>query len=222
MVKLCIFDLDGTVLDTVKTIAYYGNSTLEKHGIQPIPTEEYNYLAGTGAKNLVKKMLAYRGCEEEALFERVFADYNGAYNRDTTYLTGIFPGLKAALDAIRGAGITLAVVSNKPDFAAKQVISEFYGAGYFADVIGQRPDVPLKPDPKAVLEVMKKHGVAPEECLYFGDTSTDMQTGKNAKIFTVGVLWGFRGREELLANGADLLMETPGALSDFVLSHKSF
>lgn len=218
MVKLCIFDLDGTVLDTLQTIAYYGNLALEKNGIQPIPVREYRYLAGTGAGNLVHKMLQYRCCDTQPVFEKVFRDYNEAYNADVTCRSAIFPGLREALDAIREAGISLSIVSNKPDFAAKHVVSKLYGDGYFTRVVGQREGVALKPDPGAVIEVMKEQGVSSEECLYFGDTSTDMQTGKNAGIFTVGVLWGFRDREELLENGADLLLERPEEICSFVLS----
>ena len=217
MVKLCIFDLDGTVLDTVETIAYYGNYALAQNGIAPIDSREYQYLAGTGAANLIRKMLSFRGCDE-GLFEKVFRDYNAAYNGDVTYRSSIFPGLKEALDAVKRLVIRLAIVSNKPDFATKLVLSKLYGEDYFVDVVGQQEGVPLKPDPTAVQAVMKRQGVTPEECLYFGDTSTDMLTGKNAGMFTVGVLWGFRGREELLENGADLLVQTPEELGQFILS----
>lgn len=214
MIKLCIFDLDGTVLDTVGTIAYYANQALEKNGIEPIEKKQYNFLAGRGIANLVRGMLEYRGCYSEELYERVFRDYDTEYNKDVSRGTTIFEGLLESLDRLKQKGIKLAIVSNKPDFAAQTVVKALYGEGYFDYVTGQTPGGILKPDPSVVLKVMEHFGASREECLYFGDTSTDMQTGKNAGIFTVGVLWGFRGREELLENGADLLLEHPRQIGD--------
>ncbi len=218
MIKLCIFDLDGTVLDTVGTIAYYANGALEKHGIEPIEKKQYNFLAGKGVSNLVRGMLEYRGCYSEALFARVFADYNEAYNKDVTKGTAVFEGLREILDALKSRGIRLAIVSNKPDFAAQTVVNKLYGEGYFDFVTGQKSGGVLKPDPTEVLNVMRVFGVGREACVYVGDTGVDMQTGRNAGLFTVGVLWGFRGREELLRDGADVLAENPQELYDCILN----
>lgn len=209
MIKLCIFDLDGTVLDTIGTIAYYGNYALEKNQIAPIDVGEYNYLAGTGASNLVKNMLRFRQCLTEETYARVYADYQEAYNKDVAYQSKIFDGLKETLDKIKSMGVSLAIVSNKPDYAAKKVVEALYGKDYFVRVDGQKEGKPLKPDPKAVLDILSEFQVSKEECLYIGDTDVDMQTGKNAGIFTVGVLWGFRGEEELLKSGADLVVQNP-------------
>ena len=216
MIKLCIFDLDGTVLDTVGTIAYYGNDALEKNGIAPIEKREYNFLAGRGARVLVRGMLEYRGVYSDELFERVFADYNEAYDKDVTYGTSLFEGLKEVLDALRARGVKLAIISNKPNFAARTVVEQFYGKGYFDAVFGQREGVPLKPDPTAVAAMMNDFGVTPAECAFVGDTGVDMQTGKNAGVLAVGVLWGFRGRDELLRDGADALAENPKELFDII------
>lgn len=218
MVKLCIFDLDGTVLDTVGTIAYYGNEALQKYGIEPIEKREYNFLAGKGARNLVRGMLEYRACYSDELFERVFYTYNEAYDKDVTKGTTIFAGLKEILDDLKARGIRIAIVSNKPDFAARTVVNALYGEGYFDFVTGQVAGGILKPAPDEVLRVIDRFGVRREECVYIGDTGVDMQTGRNAELFTVGVLWGFRGREELLRDGADALAATPKELSDHILS----
>ena len=216
MIKLCIFDLDGTVLDTVGTIAYYANGALVKNGIEPIEKKQYNFLAGRGIANLVRGMLEYRGCYSDALYERVFYDYDTEYNKDVAKGTTVFEGLMESLDFLKERGVKLAIVSNKPDFAAQTVVKALYGDGYFDFVTGQTPGGILKPDPSVVLGVMERFGASREECLYFGDTSTDMQTGKNAGLYTVGVLWGFRGREELLENGADLLLAHPGQIRDLI------
>lgn len=217
MVKLCIFDLDGTVLDTVQSIAHYANGALIKNGVEPIEANEYKHLAGRGIANLVRGMLQFRGCYSDALYEKVLFDYDTAYNADVAYKTKIFDGLKETLDGIKALGVRMAIVSNKPDFAAKTVVHTLYGEGYFDFVTGQTSGGILKPDPTVVLSVMEQFGVTREECLYIGDTSTDMQTGKNAGMYTVGVLWGFRGREELLENGADLLIQRPRELYDHIV-----
>ena len=220
MIKLCIFDLDGTVLDTVHTIAYYGNFALQKHGIEPIEDKEYNYFAGNGAVNLIKRALRFRNCLTDEIFEKVFSDYNAAYNANTSYLTAPFDGIKETLDAIKSLGIKMAILSNKPHFATCGVITELFGEGYFDVVYGQREDVPIKPDPTAVLGIMGEMDATAEQCLYIGDTGTDMKTGKNAGLCTVGVTWGFRGKDELLENGADIIIEKPCQLLDCINAQK--
>lgn len=216
MTKLCIFDLDGTVLDTVETIAYYGNYALEKNGIAPIPVEQYKTLVGNGAKNLIQKMLQVRGCLTEERFQAVFSVYDAAYNANTSYKTKMYDGIFETLEAIKAAGIQIAILSNKPHFATCGVVKALFGDDYFDLVLGQREGYPLKPNPTVVQQIMSDFGVSPEECLYMGDTGTDMKTGKNAGIFTIGVLWGFRGIDELLASGADATVDTPQALLNYI------
>lgn len=220
MTKLCIFDLDGTVLDTVGSIAYYGNLALEKNGIEPIDVHEYRYFAGDGAKNLIKRMLNYRSCYSDALHAKVFREYNEMYNADVVCKTVIFDGLKDVLDELKALGYRFAIVSNKPDFAAKTVANALYGDGYFDCIVGQKEGSALKPDPREVLTVMDTLGVHREDCVYVGDTDTDMQTGKNANLYTVGVLWGFREREELIASGADVIVASPKELLEAIMQHK--
>ena len=220
MIKLCIFDLDGTVLDTVHTIAYYGNYALQKNGIEPIDDEEYKYFAGNGAVNLIKRALRFRGCLTDEIFQKVFADYNAAYNANTSYLTAPFDGIRGILDTIKAQGIKMVILSNKPHFATCGVITSLFGEDYFDCVYGQREDVPIKPDPTAVYGIMEECNAKAEECLYIGDTGTDMKTGKNAGLYTVGVLWGFRGKDELLESGADVIIEKPVELLDCIEAKK--
>ena len=220
MIKLCIFDLDGTVLDTVHTIAYYGNYALRQHGIEPIDVEEYKYFAGNGAVNLIKRALRFRDALTDETFEKVFKTYDAAYNADTSYLSGKFDGMQETLDAIKAQGIQMAILSNKPHFATCGVITSLFGDGYFDRVYGQRENVPIKPDPAAVYQILEELGAKQEECLYVGDTGTDMKTGKNAGLCTVGVLWGFRGKEELLDSGADMIIARPCQLLDCIDAQK--
>ena len=114
----------------------------------------------------------------------------------------------------------MAILSNKPHFATCGVITSLFGEGYFDCVYGQREDVPIKPDPTAVLGIMQELNATPEQCLYIGDTGTDMKTGKNAKLCTVGVTWGFRGKDELIQNGADMIIDTPCQLLDCINAQK--
>ena len=212
MPKLCIFDLDGTVLDTAPSIAHFGNLALQKHGIEPIDEKEYKYFAGDGAKILIKRMLEYRTCYSDALHASVFKLYNELYNADVTCKTVIFDGLKEVLDRLKAEGYRFAIVSNKPDFAAKTVANSLYGEGYFDRVVGQKEGSALKPNPGEVFAVMQELGANAKDCVYVGDTDTDMKTGKNADLYTIGVLWGFRRREELEKNGADAIAATPEEL----------
>ena len=216
MIKLCIFDLDGTVLNTLDTIAYFANQALIKNGISPIETKAYKYLVGGGIKQLIHKMLAYRGLSSEELYCRVYEDYDQAYSADVAYKTVIYDGLKEVLDALKHRGVALSIVSNKPDNVTRGVVHALFEEGYFAYVTGQVPGGALKPDPTAVLSLISRMGISPEDCVYIGDTSTDMLTGKNAGIFTVGVTWGFRDREELTAHGADAVIDTPAELLAWV------
>ena len=210
--KLCIFDLDGTVLDTVGSIAHYGNLALQKHGIEPIDEKEYKYFAGDGAKNLIIRMLNYRNCYTDVRYASVFKLYNELYNADVTCKTVIFDGLKEVLDQLKAEGYRFVIVSNKPDFAAKAVANTLYGEGYFDRVVGQKEGSFLKPNPGEVFAAMQELGARGEDCIYVGDTDTDMRTGRNANLYTIGVLWGFRGREELEASGADVIAATPAEL----------
>ena len=210
--KLCIFDLDGTVLDTVGSIAHFGNLALVHHGIEAIDEKEYNRFAGDGAKNLIARMLNYRACYSDELHASVFRVYNELYNADVTCKTVIFDGLKEVLDRLKRLGYRFVIVSNKPDFAAKTVANALYGEGYFERVVGQKEGSALKPNPGEVLAVMQALGADAKNCVYVGDTDTDMLTGKNANLYTIGVLWGFRDRAELEASGADAVVATPEEL----------
>ncbi len=210
--KLCVFDLDGTLLDTLPSIAYFGNGALVKNGLSPIPAEEYRFFAGDGIYTLVHRMLAWLGADTEDMFARVFEDYKTAYHADTTRGTQMFAGLSDVLDRLHADGIQLAVFSNKPDEAVQDLWQTLLGKDRFAAAVGQIDGVPLKPDPTAVFRMMEQVGATAEQTCYIGDTSTDMQTAVNAGVYAVGVLWGFRGAEELQGAGADVLCATPEEL----------
>ena len=216
MKKCCIFDLDGTLLNTINTIEYYGNNALSRCGLPPIGVDKYKYFVGNGAKILVKRMLDFCKCESSEIFEKVYDDYTKSYDNDVLYKTEVYDGIKETLAELKKNNIKIAVLSNKPDFAAKSVVDIFFGKGYFDVVFGQRENVPIKPDPQGVFEILDMFNLEKEDCLYIGDTGVDMSTGKSAGLFSVGVLWGFRGEEELCSAGADTIIEKPQELLKFI------
>ena len=206
MVKACIFDMDGTTVNTINSRAHFANKALNKFGLPSIETERYKLLVGNGAVTLVKRMIAETGGSAEQ-FEKVLNEYNTTYDNDFMYLTKPYEGIPELLESLKKSGIKTAIVSNKPDSTAKKVSDKLFGEKLIDVCFGAREGVPLKPDPAAVFEVMEILGVAPQECLYIGDTAVDMTTGKNAGIFTIGVLWGFRDRKEIESAGADMVTD---------------
>lgn len=211
--KCVIFDLDGTLADTLSSIAYFANRALTQCGYDAIPLEKYRYLVGNGAKNLVLGMLRTVGAAESA-YDRVAPVYNDGYDSDALYLTKPYDGVLELLDALRARGVKTAVLSNKPDRTTQKVCAALFD-GKLAAVRGQRADTPRKPDPEAVRLLLAELGCTAEECVYVGDTDTDMQTGRNAGAFTVGVLWGFRDEKELVENGADAIIAHPMELLSY-------
>lgn len=207
MIKACIFDMDGTVADTLTTIAYFTNAALEKFGYPAVDKEAYKLMIGNGTEMMVRRAMKRAGAPDE-LFEPIRTDYVSAYDRNFLYLTAPYDGIVPMLRALKDAGLMLAIVSNKPDAIAGKINEELFG-----DLVdccrGGRDGVPLKPDPQAVLETMDELGVSPDECLYIGDTAVDMETGKNAGIYSIGVLWGFRDAKELSEAHADVIVSSP-------------
>ena len=217
MIKCAVFDLDGTLLNTLTTIAYYCNKSLEALGLEPIETEKYKYFVGEGAAKLIHRILEYRAFSASAEREaEILNEYVSSYNKNPEYLTAVYNGIEPLLDRLSEEGISIAVLSNKPESSVKPLVEKFFGNERFSIVSGQKEGVPRKPDPTALFEILEKLGATPEECLYIGDTSTDMKTGKAAGPFTVGVLWGFRDREELIENGADFIAENPMQIAELI------
>ena len=210
MIKCCIFDLDGTLLNTLTTITYYVNLTTAKRGIAPITEEECKRFIGNGALNLIRRTLESKGITDEDLSRELWQEYMKEYNVDSMYLTVPYGGIPELLSALKEKGVLLGVLSNKQDSSTRDVVEKIF-PGVFDAVRGDCSDsIPLKPAPDGLFLMMDKLIVKPEEVLYIGDTGVDMKTGKAAAVKkTVGVLWGFRSREELIESGADILVENP-------------
>lgn len=207
--KACIFDLDGTLCNTLDSMAISANQVIERFGYAPLPAQNFRYYAGDGAKTLVERVLRDAGDEKLIHLDEAFEAYRAIFNKDCTYKVTIYDGILETLQQLKAMGMKLAVLSNKPHAQTVKVISTLFGDGLFDHVQGQQEGIEKKPDPSGVFAITKGFDVKPEECMYIGDTNVDMMTGNRAGAFTVGVLWGFRTREELVKNHAHALAEQP-------------
>jgi len=204
-----IFDLDGTLSDSLESIAYCANRALKKYGFLEIDKEKYKYFVGDGADEMIRRSLYYAGDLMLGHYEQVKAEYDRLFEVDCMYKVVPYEGILELLTELKKRNIKIAVLSNKPDLRTIDVVESLFGADYFDCVRGQRTGIPKKPSPHGVFEIIRELGVATEETYYMGDTSTDMKTGKSAGLFTIGVLWGFRDRKELEENNADAIISFP-------------
>jgi phosphoglycolate phosphatase len=215
MYKACIFDLDGTLLDTLTAISYTGNLTFQEFGMEPFEKEEYKYFVGDGAGNLVARAMKKRGIPEEQ-YEEILDRYQENFAKHCMYQVHPYEGIPELLSSLKEAGVKIAVLSNKPHERTIENIETMFGKGYFDHIQGEQKEVRRKPDPSGVFQIMNRFGLSREDCLYIGDTNTDMQTGKNAGLSTVGVTWGFRPEEELQAFHPAHIAHHPSEIWDVV------
>lgn len=205
LIKAVLFDLDGTLTDTLRDIADAMNHSLHLHGLPEWPVDAYRYLVGNGAKKLAER--AVRERQELAL--AVQKEYQAYYETHNLVTTRPYEGVPEMLDALQAHGIKLAVFSNKPDADTKNVVQHFFPDVPWIDVRGQVSGIPVKPDPAGALLTAQALGEAPQDILYLGDTSTDMCCARNAGMIPVGALWGFRTEDELRESGAIRCLSHP-------------
>lgn len=202
--KGIIFDLDGTLLNTIDDITKALNYALSKNGLTNVTVSESKYLVGNGAKVLIERTLN-KVCDSNwdmNLFENVYNDYMFSYNLWKTNTTIPYQSVVKTLHILQRKNIKLAVLSNKPERDTKDVVKKYFG-DIFDIVRGGREGVPLKPDPTAVNEMISEMGLKSDEVIYVGDSNVDMETGKNASLYSVGACYGFRTKKELVAAGTD-------------------
>lgn len=209
MKKAVIFDLDGTLSDSIQSMKRCGDEAVAAWGYGPFSEEQYKYFVGDGAANLVKRMLLAAGDKELVHFEEAFARYKELFREGCMYKVKPYDGIPELLSALKEKGVAIAVLSNKPHEETVNVIETLFGRGYFDVIQGQKENVAIKPSAEGVFQILEQLKLSAADILYLGDTSTDMQTGKNAGAFTVGALWGFRDRRELEENHADAVIEHP-------------
>lgn len=206
-----LFDLDGTLLDTLGDLADSMNTVLEEQRYPLHPVEAYRYFVGDGMRELARRVLPADQRSDAlvaANIERMTAEYAKRWKCKTRP----YPGMEDALDALAAGGIRMAVLSNKPDAFTKMMIPALLPRWNFYPVIGARPGVPVKPDPQAALEIAGLLQLQPDQIMYVGDTSVDMKTANAAGMFAVGVAWGFRELDELNRNGAKAIARVPSDL----------
>ena len=204
MYKTVVFDLDGTLLNTIDDLADAGNRVCAARGWPQHTVEEYKYFVGNGIPKLVERFSPPEARTPAVLADTLaaFQAYYGAHLRDKT---APYPGMPALLARLKAAGVQLAVFSNKADPLARQVVADYFDAALFDAVRGALPGVPTKPAPQGTLALMQAIGADPAATLYVGDSNVDVDTAHNAGLPCCGVLWGFRTRQELTDAGAEHL-----------------
>lgn len=212
MYRACIFDLDGTLTDTLESLTFSVNETMKEIGFPGITRDQCRKFVGNGAKVLIEKALEAGGDSGHVHFDEAFSVYKRIFDANCTYKVEPYKGMPAILDRMRQHGIQLGVLSNKPHRQAVHVVDEIFGRDMFDQVQGQREGVPRKPNPAALLSMARFFGVRPEETLYIGDSEVDAATGKAARMDTILVSWGFRSLEVLKDAAPDWIVDSPAQI----------
>lgn len=208
----CVFDLDGTLINSLADLAASSNYALRALGFPVFETARYRYFVGDGASKLIERIVPEDSRSPETLAEgrRLFDEYYGVHYLDNTKP---YDGVTDLLRELKARGVKLAVVSNKPDVFVRELVAKLFG-DIFDSVAGQRDGIPRKPDPAGVLACCREMDVDTAACRYVGDSGVDMLTAAAAGAIGIGALWGFRGKDELLRNGAKALIVSPLQLLD--------
>jgi phosphoglycolate phosphatase len=207
--KAVLFDLDGTLLDTLDDLGDSMNTVLASLGYPVHGMDAYRYFVGDGVENLVRRSLPDSVRSDEDIVRACVPRMRGEYARRWKDKTHLYDGIADMLDGLLARGIRLAILSNKPHPAVLDVARHFFSPWHFDAAVVARPGIPMKPDAGAALEVAREMAIPPAGFLYLGDTNTDMITAESAGMFPVGAVWGFRTAEELRASGARALVEHP-------------
>ena len=214
--KACIFDLDGTLTNTLESMTYSVNLTLKEMGLSQITKDQCRMFVGNGARVLIEESLKVSGDPKASRIEEGMKIYGRIFDQNCTYHVTLYEGIPEMLKALKDRGIHLAVLSNKPDRQTVKVVKEIFGDNIFDYAQGQKDGIRRKPEPDGVWYLMEQMQVSKEECLYIGDSEVDAATGKNAGLKTIGVLWGFRDRKTLETAEVDDLIDRPDELLQFV------
>jgi phosphoglycolate phosphatase len=206
--KAIIFDLDGTLLDTLEDIAISANYALSCLNFKPEPTEAYRYYVGEGVVKLFENIFAQNPQSPQTV-QKAVSFFEEHYAKQFYCHTKPYEGINKLLTFLQKRGFKMAILSNKPDHFTKKCALKYFRSWQFEVVFGAREGIARKPDPSAALEIAQYLHVRPEECFYLGDTMIDMQTANRAGMIALGALWGFREAEELKTYGARYLLESP-------------
>lgn len=212
-----IFDLDGTLLNSLEDLADSTNKALALHGFSEHSSEEYKLFIGNGMRQLIKNASPENTDDDK--IEQILIDFRAIYIKNYINKTCPYNNIESSLRKLKEMGIRMSICSNKADKMTNEIVEKTIGKEYFDVVFGERDGVPKKPDPASLLEAAEIMKVNPGETIYIGDSGGDMISAKNAGMYAVGALWGFRSKEELENHGAQLLVSDPMELVDFISSN---
>ncbi len=212
--KLAIFDLDGTILDTLDDLANSTNAALKLNSLPARSREEIRSFVGNGIRLLIERAVPDNTSAE--VTDKVFSDFKKHYAEHCSDNTAPYEKINELLDELREAGCKIAVVSNKSDFAVQELCNQYF-PNKLDFAVGERENVRRKPAPDSVFESMKALGIATEESIYIGDSDVDIETAKNANIPCISVTWGFRGKDFLIDHGADKLVSSPDEIKNIII-----
>ena len=220
--KAVLFDMDGTILDSLQDLMDSVNYALEGTGSGPYDLDDYRYFVGNGARNLIRRAIA--GCvdpmaegkePDPQYVDQIMAKFKGHYETNKTNKTAPYEGIMELLHQLKEKGYLTAVISNKYDAAVKE-LSDLYFKDLLSMSVGEGGDVRPKPEPDGIYKVLNQFGLSKEETVYVGDSDVDVITAHNAGLFCIGVTWGFRGRKELTEAGADVIIDSPEEIWEFI------
>ena len=214
--KIAVFDLDGTLVDSLTDLALSVNKGLRSAGLPEQPLSKYNKFVGNGRDMLVRRAMTDRYSDEG--FAKVKAVFDAEYKLHCNDNTTAYPGCPELLERLAANGVATAVLSNKPDEFVAKILQKLYPDHHFAQAWGQKPQYRCKPDRESLDALLAACGFASEDCVYIGDSDVDVLTAKNGGVQMAGVSWGFRGREELMNAGAPFVADTAEELGDYLLS----
>lgn len=212
--RAIVFDLDGTLLDSLEDIADTANEVLEEYGYEMYPLERYNHFVGNGLLKLIKRIMP-EDADGDTIRKGV-AEFEKRYRRNWNKKTAPYPFIKETLHTLTEKNILISILSNKPDFFTKECAAKFFPEFAIYPVIGQSDDLRPKPFADGALKIAESLNLLPEHCMFVGDSDIDIETGISAGMKTVGVGWGFRDKKELLAAGADIIINKPQELLNYV------
>lgn len=221
-IQAVIFDLDGTLLDTLADLAHAGNQVLLAHDLPAAPIEAYKKFVGAGARNLMQRAFAASGRSLDVAdpwLDHLAGEFGQVYDTCWSIQTKPYPGIQTLLKDLSDLGVDLMILSNKPDVFTRKITGHYFADIPFLAVCGKQTDWPLKPDPSLALDLCSRSGIAAGRTVFVGDSGSDMQTGRNGNFLPLGVLWGFRSADELIQNGAAHLFHEPAQLGEWLVRH---
>ena len=213
--KLVVFDLDGTLINSLEDLADSANWMLLQHGYPTHPVDAYRYFVGDGMRKLIERILPLEE-RNDMRIEQCKAEFVAYYTIHMEDKTVVYPGMIELLKELKDRGLKIAVATNKVHIAVTPLMEKYFPGIRFDSMIGQREGIPVKPHPQIMYDILKETGCQPSETLHVGDTATDMQLAHNAGVTPVGVLWGYRPLEELQEAGAKFIIEKPEELLGLV------